>query len=124
MKNTKNTKHQKYQNTNPKILKSNKPGVDEKDILLGYLTVACEKIIGKVCGDKGEIAMYDLVRDALSGEVDYMVYNIGGNLKPSYNFASKDALNFSGGPRSKNSMSGRMAKKGLSDALGFGPHFH
>jgi len=106
------------------MLKSNKPGVDEKDILLGYLTVACEKIIGKVCGDKGEIAMYDLVRDALSGEVDYMVYNIGGNLKPSYNFASKDALNFSGGPRSKNSMSGRMSKKGLSDALGFGPHFH
>jgi hypothetical protein len=52
-----------------------------------------------------------------------MVYNIGGTLVPTYNFASKDELDFGGGPRSKNSMSGRMAKNGLSDALGFGPHF-
>ena len=107
------------------MLRSNKGSVvaAEKDILLGYLSVAAEKIIGKVCGENGEIALYDLVRDALSGEVDYMVYNIGGTLVPTYNFASKDELDFGGGPRSKNSMSGRMVKNGLSDALGFGPHF-
>ena len=119
------TLRERYVSGNKLMLTSNKGSVPaaEKDILLGYLSVAAEKIIGKVCGENGEIALYDLVRDALSGEVDYMVYNIGGTLVPTYNFASKDELDFGGGPRSKNSMSGRMVKNGLSDALGFGPHF-
>ena len=123
------TLKERYISGNNVMLTSNKTGVDaaEKDMLLGYLSVACEKIISKVMGDKGSnsgLHLDDFVKDALSGEVDYMVYNIGGTLKPTYNFASKDSLNFGGGPRSKNSMSGRMIKNGLSDALGFGPHFH
>lgn len=121
------TLKERYISGNKLMLKSNKSSVvaAERDILLGYLSVAAEKIISKVMGDKGgDLAMDDFVKDALSGEVDYMVYNIGGTLVPTYNFASKDALEFGGGPRSKNSMSGRMAKNGLSDALGFGPHFH
>ena len=119
------TLNERYVSGGKVMFRSNKSSVSavEKDILLGYMSVAAEKIIGKVCGENGDVPMYDLVRDALSGEVDYMVYNIGGTLIPTYNFASKDALNFGGGPRSKNSMSGRMAKDGLSDALGFGPHF-
>lgn len=120
------TLRERYISGNKLMLRSNKGSVPaaEKDILLGYLSVASEKIISKVMGDTGgDLAMDDFVKDALSGEVDYMVYNIGGTLIPTYNFASKDALEFGGGPRSKNSMSGRMARKGLPDALGFGPHF-
>jgi len=119
------TLSERYISKGSVMLRSNKSSVDaaEKNILLGYITVACEKQISSIMGEKGKAPMYDLVRDALSGEVDYMVYNIGGNLIPTYNFASKDSLNFGGGPRSKNSMSGRVAKKGIADALGFGPHF-
>ena len=119
------TLRERYVSGNKLMLTSNKGSVAaaEKDILLGYISVAAEKIIGKVCGEHGDVSMVDFVKDALSGEVDYMVYNIGGTLVPTYNFASKDELDFGGGPRSKNSMSGRMVKNGLSDALGFGPHF-
>ena len=97
----------------------------DKDILIvGYIAVATERRVEKASKNSNELEFYEIFGDAVAGMINYVTFNLGNDMFPKWKAAGENALeNAKGHFRSKNTMSTRLAKRGMADALGFQPEF-
>ena len=97
----------------------------DKDILIvGYIAVATERRVEKASKNSNELEFYEIFGDAVAGMINYVTFNLGNDMFPKWKAAGENALeNTKGHFRSKNTMSTRLAERGMADGLGFQPEF-
>ena len=116
-----NTLSQKFLDNSGKV----KTVSADKDILIvGYITVAAERRVEKSSKNPREIEFYEIFGDAVAGMVNYVTFEVDSKFYPKWKGSGRKELEETKGYfRSKNSMSTRLAKRGMADALGFQPEF-
>ena len=97
----------------------------DKDILIiGYIAVAAERRVEKASKNPNEIEFHEIFGDAVAGMVNYVTFEVDSKFNPKWKGSGRKELEETKGYfRSKNSMSTRLAKRGMADALGFQPEF-
>lgn len=97
----------------------------DKDILIiGYIAVAAERRVEKASKNPREIEFHEIFGDAVAGMVNYVTFEVDSKFYPKWKGSGRKELEETKGYfRSKNSMSTRLAKRGMADALGFQPQF-
>lgn len=97
---------------------------DGEVLIVGYIAVAAERRVEKSSKNSRELEFYEIFGDAVAGMINYVTFDVGNDMFPKWKGSGKKALESTKGYfRSKNTMSTRLAKRGMADALGFQPEF-
>ena len=94
-------------------------------LIVGYICVAIEYRIQDLSKDKHGLLFYELFSDAVSGLINYVTFDLTKNFMPKWGgMGTPELENVDGYMRAKNTLSTRLTRRGMPDALGFQPNFH
>ena len=94
-------------------------------LIVGYICVAIEYRIQDLSRDEHGLLFYELFSDAVSGLINYVTFDLTKDFMPKWSgMGTPELENVDGFMRAKNTLSTRLARRGMPDALGFQPNFH
>lgn len=93
-------------------------------LIVGYICVAVERYLQKVSQKSEKLELDGIFSDAVGGIINYVEFSVDSTNFPKWkHYGVKELNNVEGYLRSKNSLSTRLAKRGMADSLGFQPIF-
>jgi hypothetical protein len=97
---------------------------NKEALIVGYICVAVERYLQKVSEKSDRLELEGMFSDAVGGIVNYVEFTVDSTNYPVWkHYGKKELSKIDGYLRSKNSLSTRLAKRGMADSLGFQPIF-
>lgn len=97
---------------------------NKDSLIVGYICVAVERYLQKVSEKSEKLELEGIFSDAVGGIINYVEFTVDGSNFPMWkHYGVKELNKIDGYLRSKNSLSTRLAKRGMADSLGFQPVF-
>ena len=94
-------------------------------LIVGYICVAIEYRIQDLSKDEHGLLFHELFSDAVSGLINYVTFDLTKDFMPKWSgMGTPELENVDGFMRAKNTLSTRLTRRGMPDALGFQPNFH
>jgi hypothetical protein len=97
---------------------------NKDSLIVGYICVAVERYLQKVSEKSEKLELEGMFSDAVAGIINYVEFTLDSSNYPVWkHYGVKELNKIDGYLRSKNSLSTRLAKRGMADSLGFQPIF-
>jgi hypothetical protein len=97
---------------------------NKDSLIVGYICVAVERYLQKVSEKSEKLELEGMFSDAVGGIINYVEFTLDSSNFPVWkHYGVKELNKIDGYLRSKNSLSTRLAKRGMADSLGFQPIF-
>ena len=97
---------------------------NKDSLIVGYICVAVERYLQKVSEKSEKLELEGMFSDTVAGIINYVEFTLDSSSFPVWkHYGVKELNKIDGYLRSKNSLSTRLAKRGMADSLGFQPIF-